>query len=144
VQWTVGINRFVYDEITIFNKTEETKLDEALMTFFNLRRPFGTISFTIEAAHYFDDPSKYRVQFFADNELRITRGLSLRFNGSYQILHDQLYLALGEASDEEIIARQRQLGTSYRYFLFGGITYRFGSINNNVVNPRFGGGGFFF
>jgi hypothetical protein len=140
VQWTAGINRFVYDEITIFNKTEETKWDQAVMTSLDLRQAFGTISFDIEAAHYFDDPSKYRIQFFVDNDIRLTRGLSVRFEGSYQILHDQLYLALGEASDEEIIARQRQLGTSYRYFLFGGITYRFGSINNNVVNPRFGGG----
>ncbi len=29
VQWTTGINRFVYDELTIFGKTEETKWDQA-------------------------------------------------------------------------------------------------------------------
>jgi len=144
VQWTTGVNRFVYDEVTIFNKTEETKWDQTVMTSLNLRQPFGTVSFTVEGAHYFGDLGKYRLSLFADNELRITRGLSLRFDGSYQILHDQLYLRLGEASDEEIIARQRQLATSYRYFLSVGFTYRFGSINNNVVNPRFGGGGGFF
>lgn len=55
--------------------------------------------------------------------------------------NNQVYLRLGEATDEEIIARQRQLATSYRFFLAVGFTYRFGSINNNVVNPRFGGGG---
>lgn len=141
VQWTTGVNRFVYDEVTIFNKTEETKWDQTVMTSLNLRQPFGTVSFTVEGAHYFGDLGKYRLSLFADNELRITRGLSLRFDGSYQILHDQLYLRLGQASDEEIIARQRQLATSYRYFLSVGFTYRFGSINNNVVNPRFGGGG---
>jgi hypothetical protein len=144
VQWTTGVNRFVYDEVTIFSKTEETKWDQTVMTFLDLRQPFGSVSFTVEAAHYFGDLGKYRMSLFADNELRITRGLSLRFNGSYQVLHDQLYLRLGEASNEEIIARQRQLATSYRYFLSMGFTYRFGSINNNVVNPRFGGGGGFF
>ncbi len=144
VQWTAGVNRFVYDEVTIFSKTEETKWDQTVMTFLDLRQPFGTVSFTVEAAHYFGDLGKYRLSLFAENELRITRGLSLRFNGSYQVLHDQLYLRLGQASNEEIIARQRQLATSYRYFLSMGITYRFGSINNNVVNPRFGGGGGFF
>ena len=141
VQWTAGLNRFVYDEVTIFSKTEETKWDEAVMTSLDLRQPFGSIELTVEAAHYFDDFGKYRLSVFASNELRITRGLSLRFNGSYQVLHDQLYLRLGQASNEEIIARQRQLATAYRYFIFSGITYRFGSINNNVVNPRFGGGG---
>ena len=141
VQWTAGVNRFVYDEVTIFSKTEETKWDEAVMTSLDLRQPFGSIELTVEAAHYFDDFGKYRLSVFASNELRITRGLSLRFNGSYQVLHDQLYLRLGQASNEEIIARQRQLATAYRYSIFSGITYRFGSINNNVVNPRFGGGG---
>ena len=141
VQWTAGINRFVYDEVTIFSKTEETKWDQAVMTSLDLRQPFGSIEVTVEAAHYFGDAGKYRLSMFASNELRITRGLSLRLNGSYQVLHDQLYLRLGQASNEEIIARQRQLATAYRYSLFTGITYRFGSINNNVVNPRFGGGG---
>ena len=141
VQWTAGINRFVYDEVTIFSKTEETKWDQAVMTSLDLRQPFGSIEVTVEAAHYFGAVGKYRLSMFASNELRITRGLSLRLNGSYQVLHDQLYLRLGQASNEEIIARQRQLATAYRYSLFTGITYRFGSINNNVVNPRFGGGG---
>jgi hypothetical protein len=38
------------------------------------------------------------------------------------------------------------VATSYRYFVSGGISYRFGSIFNNVVNPRFTGseGVFFF
>ena len=55
------------------------------------------------------------------------------------MLRDQLYLPARGATDEEIIARQQQLQTSYRFFLSLGITYRFGSINNNVVNQRFGG-----
>ena len=144
LQWTAGVNRFVYDEITIFGKTRESKWNQTLMSFLNFRQPFGTVSLTIEGAHYFDDVGKFRLAMFADNELRITRGLSLRLDGSYQIIHDQLYLPLGGASDEEIIARQCQLATSYRYFVSMGFTYRFGSINNNVVNPRFGGGGRFF
>jgi len=142
-QWTAGINRFVYDEQTIYLKTEETKWDQSLMSFLNLRQPFGSINVTFEAGHFFDDPSKYKVKLFIDTELRLTRGLSVNIDGSYQILHDQLYLRLGDSSNEEIIARQRQLETSFRYFAFIGITYRFGSINNNIVNQRFGGNVFF-
>ena len=37
--------------------------------------------------------------------------------------------------------REQQLATTYRYSVTFGITYAFGSIFNNVVNPRFGGGG---
>ena len=68
------------------------------------------------------------------------RGAAFGVSGHYQVLHDQLYLARAGATDEEIIARQRQLETAYRSFMFLGITYRFGSINNNIVNQRFGGG----
>jgi hypothetical protein len=76
----------------------------------------------------------------ADLEIRVTRGLSVNFDGEYESIHNQIYLSQGEATDEEIIARQQQLATGYRYFMFVGITYRFGSINNNVVNPRLSGG----
>ncbi len=146
LQWTAGINRYAYDAVTIFDKTEDTKWDETFLAQLHLRQPFGSVGLTAEAAHFFDDVSLNRVSFNADTEFRLTRGLTLRLDGNYQLVHDQLYLKRGGATDEEIIARQQQLKTSYRYFLSVGITYRFGSINNNVVNPRFGGGpggGFF-
>ncbi len=46
-----------------------------------------------------------------------------------------------------MLLRIRQLETNYRYFGSVGLRYTFGSIYNNVVNPRFGGtsgGGFIF
>lgn len=36
-----------------------------------------------------------------------------------------------------MLLRQRQLATGFQYFMGFGVTYRFGSIYNNVVNPRF-------
>ena len=38
-----------------------------------------------------------------------------------------------------MLLRQRQLPSGYQYFLNFGISYPFGSIFNNIVNPRFGG-----
>ena len=53
-------------------------------------------------------------------------------------MKDQINLRAGEATDEEILLRQRELGTEFRYELFEfGLSYRFGSIYNNAVNPRF-------
>ncbi|MCH7992408.1 MAG: hypothetical protein IIC35_08325, partial [Gemmatimonadetes bacterium] len=43
--------------------------------------------------------------------------------------------------------RQRKLQNSFNYFTSFGFPYQFGSIFNNIVNPRFGGsrgGGVFF
>ena len=80
----------------------------------------------------------------------LARGLDLRINGSYSWIRDQLYLPKRTLDDEEILLRLQQLQTNFRYFTSIGFTYRFGSIFNNVVNPRLrfrgrgGGGGFFF
>ena len=139
VQWTSGFNRFVYDTITIYDKTEDTKWDQTLLAELNLRQPYGSVGLSMDFASYVDDPSFYRFSVEVDTDIRVSRGLSVRLNGSYQLVHDQLYLKRGEATNEEIIARQQQLQTSYRYFISAGLTYRFGSINNNVVNTRFGG-----
>jgi hypothetical protein len=61
----------------------------------------------------------------------------VNFGGSAARIRDQLYLRAGEATDEEILLRRRQLATSYRYSMFVGVGYTFGSIFNNIVNPRF-------
>jgi len=36
-----------------------------------------------------------------------------------------------------VLLRQTQLATGYRAFLYAGLSYTFGSVFNNVVNPRF-------
>jgi len=143
IQWTAGISRFMYDEITIYEKTEETKWSQSLVSELDLRQPYGTIGVQMQFANYLDDPSVRRVSIEVDTDIRVSRGFSVRLFGQYQSIHDQLFLKRGEATNEEIIARQQQLQTSYRYFISAGITYRFGSINNNVVNTRFNSGGLF-
>ena len=61
------------------------------------------------------------------------------------MLHDQIYLAKGDLTREQVLLRQSQLATTYRAFVYAGISYTFGSVLNNVVNPRIssGSGDFF-
>jgi len=40
-----------------------------------------------------------------------------------------------------VLLRLRELETQFEYFTSFGLTYTFGSIYNNVVNPRFGNSG---
>jgi len=143
IQWTAGISRFEYDEITIYEKTAETKWSQSLVSELDLRQPYGTIGLQMQFANYLDDPAVRRFSIEVDTDIRVSRGFSVRLFGEYESIHDQLFLKRGEATNEEIIARQQQLQTSYRYFISAGITYRFGSINNNVVNTRFNSGGLF-
>jgi len=70
--------------------------------------------------------------------LRLVKGLSLRLYGSVSLVHDQLNLPKGDASSEDILLSRKQLASQYTYYGSIGLTYTFGSIYNNVVNPRFG------
>ena len=140
IQWTTGPNRFEYDQETIYGLLAETRWDQQMLASLGLRQPFGSVRLTAEFANYFHDLERNRMSINADIDVRLFRGFSFNVNGDYSVIHDQLSLPRAGATDEEIIARQRQLQSSYRYFLSVGVTYRFGSINNNIVNQRFGGG----
>jgi hypothetical protein len=54
-----------------------------------------------------------------------------------------LYLPKGNLTREEVLLRQTQLATGYRARAYAGLSYTFGSVFNNVVNPRFTIGGDF-
>jgi hypothetical protein len=69
---------------------------------------------------------------------RLVRGLNLDVFGSYARIHDQLSLSKGDATLDEILLRRRELATDYDYSISVGISYTFGSVFSNVVNPRFG------
>jgi hypothetical protein len=72
--------------------------------------------------------------------VRIIKGLSVRVRGEVARINDQLSLVKGEASEAEILLQLQELETSYNLNASLGITYTFGSIYNNIVNPRFGNG----
>jgi hypothetical protein len=127
-----------YDEATIYLKTEENLWSESLTTTLELKEKWGTISTSLEGAHYFHDFSKYHLNLYGEISLRLYKGLSLELYGYASRIHDQLSLPMAGASYEDILLMRKQLATSYQYFFFVGLSYTFGSIYSNVVNPRFG------
>jgi len=58
--------------------------------------------------------------------------------GSASRVRDQLALPRRDASPEEVLLRLRELQSGYELNVDIGLTYSFGSIFNNIVNPRFG------
>jgi len=98
----------------------------------------GSISTSLSGSHYFHDFSKNNLEAFGVVQLNLFKGLNAYLLGGGARIRDQLALVKGEASLEEIILRRRQLETGYNYFFMFGLSYTFGSIYTNVVNPRFG------
>jgi hypothetical protein len=146
VQYTIGADSLAYKKETIYGRIKQQLLDHKLETSLSLRQPWGTVSGSVQFSQYLTDPSKYSLSSFGAANVRLFRGFSFNVFTNLSRTRDQIFLPRGEASTEEILVRQRQLATGYQYFVNFGISYSFGSIFNNIVNPRFGGGGgnFFF
>ncbi|MDZ7386292.1 MAG: hypothetical protein ONB07_09260 [candidate division KSB1 bacterium] len=136
-QYGLGAQKCRYHEETIFLKTAENLFDQSLTAAYVIKRPWGSVSSSLEAANYLHDARKYHLELSASLEVRVFKGLRFTTGGYVTFLRDQLSLPRRGASLEEVLLRQRQLETSYNYFVSFGISYTFGSIYSTVVNPRF-------
>ncbi|MFB3133853.1 MAG: hypothetical protein ACE10K_15145 [Rhodothermales bacterium] len=138
-----NLRAFDYEEVTIFDKTSEVLLHHALQARLEFEQPWGEAVASFEASNYLTDFSEslldlYRLEWFGFLQVRLVRGLSIFGFGRVSRIRDQVFLSKEEASEEEILLGNVRLPTSFEYRLSLGISYTFGSIYNNIVNPRFG------
>ena len=133
-----GYNYVNYTDTTIYEKLEEHLWFHSIMVAYEVVQKWGSIDVNMGYSNYFHDWSKNNLDFGGRISLRIARGLEVQIYGNYSIIHDQLGLVKGGVSIEEVLLQQRELETQYSYYTSIGLSYTFGSIYNNVVNPRFG------
>ena len=136
--YSVGPRSWNYQEPTIFGKLEETRVEQSFEMVLSMRQRWGTVGSSLEIASFIPDVEKNHVSMYGDISLNLVRGLSLNLGASYDSIRDQIGLRAEEATSEEVLVNQRQLATSYRYYVFFGVSYTFGSIFSPIVNPRFG------
>jgi len=141
VQYEVGVSRVEYEELTIFDKLEETVADQRLSVNYSTRQPWGDASFGVRFSTYLHDLALNSGSVDGRVSIRLFRGFDLDLNGNYETINDQIYLSAEGLTDEEILISRRDLGTGFEYRFGFGFSYRFGSIFNNVVNNRFRRGG---
>jgi hypothetical protein len=137
--YRLGFTNVRYREQTIYDKTRENLWNQQISITLELKEKWGSVSTSLDAAHYLHDLGKSRVEASGDLSLRLFKGLSI-YAGVSRI-HDQLSLPKGEANLEEILLRRTMVATNYSYYGSVGLSYTFGSIYSNVVNPRFGSSG---
>lgn len=134
--YTISGNYAAYLEETIFDQTQETLYRQSLALSYAATQPWGEARVSLGGSQYLHDASKYSVELDSGLELRIVRGLFLDVSAEIGWVRDQLSLPKEAASIEEVLLERRELATSYRYELDLGLSFRFGSPFNNVVNPR--------
>ncbi|HEY0355603.1 MAG TPA: hypothetical protein VGC29_05325 [Flavisolibacter sp.] len=138
-QYMIGSVYNNYYDTTIFFKTEEWQLQHSLNMITSFTKPWGSINVGIFYSNYFDDLSKNNLSFNGAVSWRITKGLNFALWGNYGLIHDQISIRKGNATRDELLVKNRELLSSFQYNLGVGFSYRFGSILNNIVNPRFKG-----
>jgi len=144
ILYSAGYQYNNYIDSTVFNKTYDHLFNQSLSVAYEVQQKWGSINISLTGFNYFNDFSKNRIQINSFINVRIFRGLSMRIIGRAAHINDQINLSKGDVSEAERLLQLKELATKYR--LEGGveITYTFGSIYNNVVNPRFGSGNRFF
>jgi hypothetical protein len=138
IGYAIGVVHAQYNEITLFGKLRETLGRHDFSVELDQRQPWGSMQAGMEYSQYLHDFTKYRLEVQGELSLRIARGLELELDGSASRVRDQLSLPLRDATPEEVLLRLRELQSDYEVSFQIGISYTFGSIFNNIVNPRFG------
>ena len=135
----ISANHNDYTDTTVYLKTSENFASHLLDLSYQNSQTWGSFSFSIYGDQILDkdDLKKYNVGISSNIDWNITKGLSLNYWAYINFDRAQIHLPLDEVTYEEIILRQKELESNYFYYMNFGISYTFGSMKNNVVNPRF-------
>lgn len=136
--YSSGYRYINYLDTTLYDKMNEGLFQQRLTIAYEIRQPWGSITTSLRGNAYWHDFSKNNLSFNTWISWRIYKGLSFRISGTASLIRDQLSLNKSGATEEEILLRKKQIASNYKYSGNIGLSYTFGSIYNNVVNPRFG------
>ncbi len=138
VLYRLGVEDVRYAEITLYDQTAETLFRQSLSLEMEQTQTWGSVDLSLTASNYLHDSQFYRLVLRGFVDVRLFKGLSVRLRGSIERIHDQLSLPAGEGTEEDILLERTLQATDFSYWGNLSLSYTFGSIYDNVVNPRFG------
>jgi len=126
-----------YADTTIFNKIQETLVEQRFRARAEFTQPWGQIEGRASYSTFLQDFSKNRLDINMEVDFRVFRGLSVNVSGRYSLINNQISVPKGDITDTEQILNIRERLTSFSFRGSIGIEYTFGSLFNSTVNPRF-------
>lgn len=138
INYSVGPVQNYYIYPTIYDKNEELLFRQFVNCAMEIVQKWGRLSSNVSLNTYLHDFSLNSFNYWGSVNVRIVKGLEFYTSFGFNIIHDQLALAKGDATQEEILLQRKELKTNYSYWGNVGATYTFGNLYNNIVNPRFG------
>jgi len=132
----IGYNGNKYRDTTIYNKIHENLFKQRLQIIYQVKEKWGSVFTSITGSTYLHDFSKKNFSINSGIDFRVWRGLTVNLNADYSMINDQLSLPKGDITLDQQLLRQRQLATTYQFGVSVGFRFTFGSLYNNIVNPR--------
>lgn len=136
IAYYIGPEWMKYYEETIYDKLSESLWEQSLRLDLQLVQTWGEVQAGLNATNYLQDWSKNRITLDTNLSVRIVRGLSVRMGFRVENVHDQIYLAKGDVSLEDVLLNKVQLPSTFEIGADFGLRIQFGSIYNNIVNNR--------
>ncbi|MBN1986774.1 MAG: hypothetical protein JW761_10750, partial [Prolixibacteraceae bacterium] len=136
IAYYIGPEWKKYYEETIYGKFREGLWEQTLRLDLQIVQTWGEIRAGLDASNFLHDFSKNRITFDSDLSVRIVRGFSVNFDFRVENIHDQIYLAKGDVSLEDILLNKVQLPSTFEVRAGVGVRIQFGSMYNNIVNNR--------
>ena len=136
IAYYIGPEWKKYYEETIYGKFREGLWEQTLRLDLQIVQTWGEIQAGLDASNYLHDFSKNRITFDSELSVRIVRGFSVNFDLRVENIHDQIYLAKGDVSLEDILLNKVQLPSTFEVRAGVGVRIQFGSMYNNIVNNR--------
>jgi hypothetical protein len=139
VNYGVEVRNNRYVEETISGVNEETRFLHSLRASLGLNQRWGNLEVGYRLRNYLDDFSSWSTGLNISAEVRVTGNFSffMRVEGNY--VQDQIYLASGDFTEQDILSGRVTLPSAYTIDSRFGFNFRFGSNLNNFVNRRFFG-----
>lgn len=137
LRYIFGVQMNNYYKTTIYEKLRENLGEHSIGIYSNFVQKWGNVSTSLTWQNLLNDLRKNSIQFGNSMTIRLTKGLNISFDTNFSSIHNQINLQKGDATFEDVLIRRRQLATSFDYYAGVRLSFTFGSIYNNVVNPRF-------
>lgn len=139
VNYGIEVRNNSYVEETIYGSVQETRALQSLRASLGLNQRWGNLQVGYRMRNYLDDFSFWTTGLSVSAEVRVTGNFSFYVRAEGNYVKDQIYLASGDFSEQDILSGRVTLPSAYTIDTRFGFNYRFGSNLNNFVNQRFFG-----
>ena len=137
ILYRIGLVHNDYTEITTFDVTKQDIVQQNIDIEYKIIKDWGSIGIDFGIDNYPRDIKESNISFGPELEWNVFKGFSLSLYSRMSYIADRINITKASLSDEEILLGIRQLDSSFSYFGHFGVSYRFGSQTNNIVNTRF-------